>query len=171
MAISDRIAVMRKGKILQVGTPNELYMNPQHLFVANFIGESNFLEGYLVGVENNLTKIRLRGDITTYAANAKDRQKDEKIALALRPEALNLEKGWKNAYNSIQGTMKDVSFEGTTTRYEVALKNGDKVIVTMPSLASKPFSVGEEVTVSFLPEKSHVFTYPPKGLTEELKLE
>ena len=47
MAISDRIAVMRKGKILQVGTPQELYLNPQHIFVANFVGESNFLEGFV----------------------------------------------------------------------------------------------------------------------------
>jgi spermidine/putrescine transport system ATP-binding protein len=171
MAISDRIAVMRKGRILQVGTPSDLYMNPQHLFVANFIGESNFLEGYVVGLEKNLTKIQLRGDITVFAANAKDRHKDERIALAVRPEALNLEKGWKKAYNSLQGTMKDVSFEGTTTRYEVALKNEDKVIVTVPSLVGESFNVGEKVTVSFLPEKSHVFTYPQKGLIEELKLE
>ena len=171
MAISDRIAVMRKGKILQVGTPTELYMNPQHLFVANFIGESNFLEGYIVDVEKSLTKIHLRGDITVYTANAKDKQEGEKVALAVRPEALNLEKGWKAAANSLRGTMKDVSFEGTTTRYEVVLKNEDKVIVTMPTLASEPYNVGERITVSFLPEKSHVFNYPQKGLTEELKLE
>ena len=49
MAISDRIAVMRKGKILQVGTPQELYMKPESIFVAHFIGESNFLEGYVTG--------------------------------------------------------------------------------------------------------------------------
>jgi ABC-type Fe3+/spermidine/putrescine transport system ATPase subunit len=104
-------------------------------------------------------------------ANAKDKQEGEKVALAVRPEALNLERGWKEAANSLCGTMKDVSFEGTTTRYEVVLKNEDKVIVTMPTLASETYNVGERVAVSFLPEKSHVFTYPQKGLIEELKLE
>ena len=47
MSISDRIAVMKKGKIVQIGTPQELYMHPNSLFVAFFIGESNFLEGYV----------------------------------------------------------------------------------------------------------------------------
>jgi len=171
MAISDRIAVMRKGKILQVGTPTELYMKPEHLFVANFIGESNFLEGYNVGIEENLTKIRLRGDLIVYSANARVTKKDERVALAVRPEALRLQKGWKKAMNNLQGTIRDVTFEGTTTRYEVLLKNEDKVIVTMPSLAGEPFTVGENVTVSFEPAKSHVFQYPPMGLLEELKLE
>lgn len=171
MAISDRIAVMRKGRILQVGTPTELYMNPEHLFVANFIGESNFLEGYIAGVEDDLTKVRLRGNLTVYTKNAKGKQKDERIALAVRPEALTLEKGRQKTCNSLQGTIKEVSFEGTTTRYEVELKNEDKVIVTMPSLAAEPFNARENVTVSFQPEKSLVFAYPPRGLMEELKLE
>lgn len=171
MAISDRIAVMRKGRILQVGTPTELYMKPEHLFVANFIGESNFLEGYTVGVEEGLMEIRLRGDLIVYSANARVMEKDERVALAVRPEALRLQKGWKKAVNSLQGTIREVTFEGTTTRYEVLLKNEDKVIVTMPSLAGEPFTVGENVTVSFEPAKSHVFPYPPMGLLEELKLE
>jgi len=171
MAISDRIAVMRKGKILQVGSPHELYMNPEHLFVANFIGESNFLEGYVADTKENLAKIRLRGNLIVYASNAKDRQKDERIALAVRPEALTLERGWKKAHNSIQGNIGEVSFEGTTTRYEVVLPNEDKIIVTKPSLAEEPFEVGEKVTASFQPEKSHIFPYPRRGLMEELKLE
>jgi spermidine/putrescine transport system ATP-binding protein len=171
MAISDRIAVMRKGKILQVGTPTELYMSPEYLFVANFIGESNFLEGYVAGVDEGLTKIRLRGDLTVYSANAKVRQKDERIVLAVRPEALRLQRGLKKARNGLQGRVKDVTFEGTVTRYEILLTNEDKVIVTMPSLAGEPYTVNEEVTVSFEPEKSHVFPYPPRGLMDELKLE
>lgn len=171
MAISDRIAVMRRGKILQVGTPTELYMNPEHLFVANFIGESNFLEGYVAQVSKDLTEIRLRGNLTVYSANAKGREKDERIVLAVRPEALRLQRGIRKERNDLQGAVKDVTFEGTTTRYEILLTNEDKVIVTMPSLAGEPYEANEEVTVSFEPEKSHVFRYPPRGLLDELKLE
>jgi len=171
MAISDRIAVMRKGKILQVGTPTQLYMNPEHLFVANFIGESNFLEGYVVGVEEGLTRIRLRGDLMVYSANSKTGNKDDKIVLVVRPEALRLQRGLKKAQNGLQGKVKDVTFEGTTTRYEILLTNDDKVIVTIPSLAGEPYNEGEEVTASFEPEKSHVFPYPLRGLMDELKLE
>jgi len=59
MSISDRIAVMKKGKIVQIGTPQELYMHPNSLFVAHFIGESNFLEGYITET-NEHTEIELR---------------------------------------------------------------------------------------------------------------
>lgn len=171
MAISDRIAVMRKGRILQVGTPTELYMNPEHLFVANFIGESNFLEGEIDGEDDGLTRIRLRGNLVVCSANAKMRHEDERIVLAVRPEGLRLQRGLKKGQNCLQGRVRDVTFEGTVTRYEIQLKNEDKVIVTMPSLAGEPYNVDEEVTVSFEPEKSHVFPYPPRGLMEELKLE
>ncbi|MGQ9566271.1 MAG: ABC transporter ATP-binding protein [Candidatus Bathyarchaeales archaeon] len=171
MAISDRIAVMRKGKILQVGTPYDLYMNPQHLFVANFIGESNFLEGHIVDVQQDFTTVKLRGGITVDACNAKTRKKDERVVIAVRPEAFTMQKGWKKIANGITGTIKRVSFEGTTTRYEVYMKTGNKVIVTRPSLAEQPLPVNEKVTLAFQPEKSHVFPYPLLGLMEELKSE
>jgi len=171
MAISDRIAVMRKGQILQVGTPHELYMNPQHLFVAYFIGESNFLEGYIVEVKQGLTTIKLRGNLTVQASNTKLGKKDERIVLVVRPEALTLERGWEKTANSIAGMVKRVSFEGTTTRYEIYLKTEDTVVVTRPSLAEEPFTVDEKVTISFQPEKSHIFPYPIRGLMEELKPE
>ncbi|NIU39741.1 ATP-binding cassette domain-containing protein, partial [Candidatus Bathyarchaeota archaeon] len=67
MAISDRIALMKKGKILQVGTPQELYMKPKHVFVANFIGESNFLEGYVVETDDRGCIIELRGGLIAHA--------------------------------------------------------------------------------------------------------
>ena len=80
MAISDRIAVMRKGKIMQVGTPQELYLNPQHIFVANFVGESNFLEGYVADRVGHKLTVELRGGIYVKSLN-KDHKKGEKVAL------------------------------------------------------------------------------------------
>ena len=62
MSISDRIAVMKKGKIVQIGTPQELYMNPNSLFVAHFIGESNLLEGY-IDQTNGYCEIELKGGL------------------------------------------------------------------------------------------------------------
>ncbi len=67
MSISDRIAVMKKGKIVQVGTPQELYMSPNSLFVAHFIGESNFLEGSVTDAGKRL-EIELRGGVKVHAA-------------------------------------------------------------------------------------------------------
>ncbi len=170
MAISDRIAVMKKGKILQVGTPQELYMKPQHIFVANFIGESNFLEGYVTKVDKKETTIELRGDISVQALDH-TRKKGEKVAIAVRPEVLRVEKGKKRKENSIFGEIERRRFEGTDIRYEIRLENEDLVVAVRPALIEEWLDVQEKVTVSFPIEKTLVFTYPKKGLKEELALE
>ncbi|MFQ5758950.1 MAG: ABC transporter ATP-binding protein, partial [Candidatus Bathyarchaeia archaeon] len=170
MAISDRIAVMRKGRILQVGTPQELYMKPQHLFVAHFIGESNFLEGYVSKLTRKESLIELRGGLLVQTLN-KTHKKDDKVVIAVRPEVLAIKKGKTSGVNSLFGNVERFRFEGTNTRCEIRLENGDSVVVVRPALTAEWLDVGERVTVSFPVEKSFVFTYPKRGLEEELALE
>jgi len=171
MAISDRIAVMKKGKILQVGTPGELYMNPQSIFVAHFIGESNFLEGYVSKISGKAIIVELRGGIKIQAVNNKGVKEGEKVLLAIRPEIFMIEKGKREEKNTILGRIERVTFEGTNVRYEVRLKNQDLVVIVKPSLMEEWFNMGEEVTVSFPAEKAHVFKYPDVGLKEEIAVE
>lgn len=170
LAISDRIAVMKKGRVIQVGTPRELYMNPQSIFVAHFIGESNFLEGYISDESDKETLIELRGGIRVSVTN-KIKKDNEKIILAIRPEALIIEKGVKKKENSIPGFVERVTFEGTNIRYEIRLENQDSVIIVKPSLIGEWFNIGEQVTVSFPSEKAHIFMYPKIGLREETAVE
>ncbi len=170
MAISDRIAVMRKGKILQVGTPQELYLNPQHIFVANFVGESNFLEGYVADHVGHKLTVELRGGISVKSMN-KDHKKGEKVVVAIRPEVLSLKKGEHSDVNSIGGNIEGFRFEGNNVRYEIRLQNEDMVVVVRPALMDEWLSVGEKITVAFPFEKSFVFSYPEKGLRTELALE
>jgi ABC-type Fe3+/spermidine/putrescine transport system ATPase subunit len=170
MAISDRIAVMKKGKVLQVGTPQELYLKPSHIFVAHFIGESNLVEGYIVGVSRGTAMIELRNGIRIQATD-KDGTKGERVILAIRPEALTVEKGGKRGGNSVSGVIERVTFEGTNMRYEVRLENEDLIVIIKPSLTEKWLNVGERIIVSFPPKKAQVFTYPEAGLREELEVE
>jgi ABC-type Fe3+/spermidine/putrescine transport system ATPase subunit len=169
MAISDRIAVMRKGKILQVGTPQELYMNPQHIFVANFIGESNFLEGHVEEVDKETT-IELRGEIYVHVSGS-TMKKGERVVLMIRPETFVIEKGRKKKTNALYGHVERLRFEGTNIRYEVRLENEDRIEVSRPTLVGEWFKVDDEVTVSFPSDKSYIFTYPSKGLMEEIAVE
>ncbi len=171
MAISDRIAVMKNGRILQIGTPYELYMKPQQIFVANFIGESNFLEGRVIGVEGNIAMVRLRNDLKVKTQKKKMTQKGERVVLAIRPEAFEITKGQKKIVNRLKGVVEKVRFEGTDIRYEIRLVNDDSIIVVRPSLGGEWFKEADEVTVGFSPEKSHMFLYPPKGLMTEIELE
>jgi len=170
MAISDRIAVMKKGKILQVGTPQELYKNPQHIFVANFVGENNFLEGNIVKTSEGKVQIELRGGLTVSSLDT-SKKEGERVILAVRPETFTIEKGHKKRTNSLFGVVEKLRYEGTDIRYEVRLKNEDMVMVVRPSLMEEWFNVGDSVTVSFPSEKSYVFTYPSRGLREELAVE
>jgi len=170
MAISDRIAVMKKGRIKQVGTPSELYMAPENIFVANFIGESNFLEGYVANEGDKEMTIELRGGIQFGVANDEAR-KGERVVLAIRPETFLVEKGVGESKNSIVGVVERVTFEGTNIRYEIRLENQDLIVVVKPSMTGEWFSVEDEVTVSFPPEKAHVFGYPATGLKEEIAVE
>jgi len=169
MAISDKIAVMKKGKIKQVGTPIELYMSPENVFVANFIGESNFLEGYVLERDNKETSIELRGGIRVQAVS-NGLNKGERVVLAIRPEAFVVENGMKGK-NSISGVVERVTFEGTNVRYEIVLENQDMIVIVKPSMIGEWFKIDEKVNVSFPSERAHMFPYPETGLKEELAVE
>ncbi len=169
MSISDRIAVMKKGKIVQIGTPQELYMNPNSLFVAHFIGESNFLEGEVAEVDGEDMQIELRGGFIVHAAG-KNLGKDQRVVLAVRPEIFSLERGVVKRDNGLEGEVDKITFEGTFVRYVVKLKSQDSVVVIKPSLAEAWLDVGKEVTLSFEAEKAHVFAYPEAGLMEEISV-
>jgi ABC-type Fe3+/spermidine/putrescine transport system ATPase subunit len=170
MAISDRIAVMKKGRIKQVGTPSELYMAPDNIFVANFIGESNFLEGYVANESPGEMTIELRGEIKIEVTNDKA-AKGERVVLAIRPEAFLVEKGTEESNNTIAGTVERVTFEGTNIRYEIRLKNQDLIAVVKPSMTGEWLKAEDKVTVSFPSDKAHVFQYPATGLKEEMAVE
>jgi len=167
MSISDRIAVMKKGKIVQIGTPQELYMSPNSLFVAHFIGESNLMEGTVTRPSDDSVEIELRGGFKVHAVGNGLKQ-DERIVLAVRPEVVTMEIGSIERENALVGNIEKITFEGTFMRYEIRLSSQDSVVVNRPSLTEEWIEAGKTVTLSFPPEKTHVFAYPASGLTEEI---
>jgi ABC-type Fe3+/spermidine/putrescine transport system ATPase subunit len=169
MSISDRIAVMKKGKIVQVGTPQELYMNPNSLFVAHFIGESNFLEGSVANSNGTDLEIELRGGAKVQAVG-KSVSKGERAVLVIRPEIFVVESESSKKKNLLRGKVEKITFEGTFVRYVIRLESQDSVVVIKPSLTEKWFDVGATIALSFAPEKAHVFPYPEAGLSEEISV-
>jgi spermidine/putrescine transport system ATP-binding protein len=114
MTMSDRIAVMRAGKVLQVGTPANIYDRPASLFVADFIGETNLLEATRIGVG----RFRLGNGVELEAAE--DRVGD-KSTLAIRPERAALV---APGGGGIQGTIEQVVYVGADTTYHLRLAGG-----------------------------------------------
>jgi ABC-type Fe3+/spermidine/putrescine transport system ATPase subunit len=169
MSISDRIAVMKRGKIVQVGTPQELYMKPNSLFVANFIGESNFLEASVAAVNGSNLEMELRGGAKVKAVGTGIAE-GERAVLCIRPEIFVVEHGSSKNRNLLRGNVEKITFEGTFVRYVIRLENQDSVVVIKPSLTEKWYDVGASVTLSFAPEKVRVFQYPEAGLMEEISV-
>jgi ABC-type Fe3+/spermidine/putrescine transport system ATPase subunit len=153
-----------------VGTPKELYLNPKSIFVAHFIGGSNFLEGYVSSMGACGAVVELRGGIRVQTID-KSVRIGERVILAIRPETFVVEKEIERDKNTISGTVERVTFEGTNIRYEIRFENQDIVVVVKPSLTGEWFNTDEKVSVSFPPEKTHVFAYPEVGLREETAVE
>jgi ABC-type Fe3+/spermidine/putrescine transport system ATPase subunit len=169
MAISDRIAVMRKGKILQVGTPRELYMKPESIFVAHFIGESNFLEGYVTEKTNGHIIIELREGAKVEALN-RDFTLGSQVVLSMRPETLIVEPGLQDGQNVVSGTVERITFEGSNIRYEIRLSNEELIVAVKPTLSGEWLKSGANVKIFMPVEYTHVFAYPEVGLKEELSV-
>jgi ABC-type Fe3+/spermidine/putrescine transport system ATPase subunit len=170
MSISDRIAVMKKGKIVQIGTPKELYMHPATLFVAFFIGESNLLEGQIAEVDDKKVVVELREGFRIEAFNEREIRVDERVVLAIRPETCEMKSGFIEGPNALFGKIEKTTFEGTIVRYEIRLVNGDRFLINRPSLTEDWFTVGDDVTISYPLDKAHLFPYPENGLSDEISV-
>jgi ABC-type Fe3+/spermidine/putrescine transport system ATPase subunit len=114
--------------------------------------------------------IELRGGIRVQTVNNSVKI-GERVVLAVRPEAFEFEKETRSDINTIRGVIERVTFEGTNIRYEVRLENEDMVVVVKPSMVGEWFNMDEKVTVSFAPDKAHIFPYPQTGLKEEMAVE
>ena len=136
LTMSDRVAVMSAGKILQVGSPHDIYERPLDRFVAGFIGESNFLQGRVVGARAGLAQVALdigaENKPTLWAGNnslARDvsRPDAETITVVVRPEHASLTNSAEGA--TFTGTLQNIVYSGTDTHYHVSLANGQSFIV------------------------------------------
>ena len=130
LSISDRIAIMNKGNVLQVGTPAEVYESPADMFVADFIGENNFLEGEVVSIDSETCatmKHEKLGEIR-FEMDRKVRIGDH-VKVSVRPEKIrvtkNLPKNLGKIHNVVKVYVDEVIYTGFQSKYFVWL-NGEK---------------------------------------------
>ncbi len=136
LTMADRIAVMSAGRALQVGTPDAVYERPSSRFVADFIGETNFLEGTLEARHGERGVVRLAGGATVEAAlRDPGALVGHPVAVAVRPEKIGLALGHDTGVVAdgavaLAGEVVDVQYIGTDTRYRVRLRGaGDAGVV------------------------------------------
>lgn len=123
MSISDRIAVMNKGKIEQIGAPAEVYETPRSSFVAAFIGDTNFIEGRVTEtLDTRFSRAEIPGLGKVMIDNDKPVRPGDRIHLSLRPEKLVVTREKPTVgdrVNAIPGSIEDVIYFGSHTRYWV----------------------------------------------------
>ncbi len=119
LTMSDRIAVMSKGNILQVGSPRDIYDRPSERFVANFIGETNFLAGEMAGVSGGEASVKLTGGSVITAGIPEGLKPSGKVTIVVRPEHADLVQGETPA--DLRGVLENVVYFGTDTHYYVKL--------------------------------------------------
>ncbi len=169
MVMSDRIAVMRRGRIMQVGTPHELYYRPKSIFVANFVGEIDFLDGFVVKERRRGCLVGMRGDLLL-ATSDSTRKREERLVIGVRRENLRVMPGREKGENRLPGKVKRSTFVGPYVRHHVDLENDYTIAVKEPSRRAQSLSIDQEVTVSFHPRDALVFDFP-ENLENEIALE
>lgn len=156
MAVSDRIAVFNHGVIQQIGTPKALYQRPANLFVANFIGHSNELEGSLTK-ENGQMVISVCDDYSFVLNNVKEEHCQEgvlPVKLAVRPEEWIIQ---EETEAGIEGTIIDSIFLGLNTHYLIQLSNGKEVEAVKESEIDSILPKGKNVKLQIKSHKVNVF--------------
>ncbi|PJI06900.1 MULTISPECIES: ABC transporter ATP-binding protein [Clostridium] len=148
LTMSDRIAVMSKGKIEQIGTPDEIYERPKTKFVADFIGETNIFEGKIKennGVEAEAlvggSEIIKVIDEKTILSQFK---KDNTVYVAVRPERMKLSYDKNQSDNIVKGKIKERVFVGSINRTIVVLNSGKEIIVNEPAADTLKLENGKE---------------------------
>jgi spermidine/putrescine transport system ATP-binding protein len=139
LTMSDRIAVMDRGRVLQVGDPRSIYERPSSRFVADFIGVSNFLSGRVreAGVE---AAIELDGGDMVRAERPADVTVGQTVTVAVRPERMRLEGppadttvGPERGWNALPGVIRELVYTGSDTQYFVELGASGTVMVRVPN--------------------------------------
>ena len=172
LSISDRIVVMKAGRIVEVGTPEQLYMKPRELFTAKFLGEANFISGEVMKVENSDLAIKVNNSEILARCNLMPSLgANEACVLAIRPEFIGIYRKPQEE-NSIRCEVAEASFVGDSMRYTVKLGNGVTLLVKMPISGFEPsLEIGNEAYLSLPIENLLVFRVPEEGMEKALSLE
>jgi spermidine/putrescine transport system ATP-binding protein len=139
LTMSDRIAVMHLGKVLQVGTPTEIYERPKCRFVADFIGDTNFLEGVVQEQQGEIVTVLVDDRLPVLAQSDQSLVRGTTVSVAVRPEKIRLlPKPAQVDCNSFPGEVEQMVYVGTDTRFRVRLSQNVTVDVREQNLLSTP---------------------------------
>lgn len=172
LEMADRIAVIRKGRIIQYDTPREVFENPATPFVANFVGRSNIItgrvgqtfDGYAEFVSDSGVRFRTRCTDIPEGTEAVMTVKVGSTKVSHRADERDNE-----AY--CVGPIARMLYEGVTVTVEVNVEGVGLISAKLPNRKYDDYKVGEVVNITWAPQKASVFRMPEGGLEEEMRLD
>ena len=149
LTMSDRIAVLSEGEVQQVGRPQDIYEQPRNRFVADFIGETNFIQGTVIRVEAGLAWFAGPAGHLLPAQPCSELQVGTTVALSVRPERLHLVPD--GSQGALPCRIEAQIYLGTDLQYQVSLSDGSRLTVRTPNSVdhSQRFAVGSAAGVQF----------------------
>jgi iron(III) transport system ATP-binding protein len=155
LALSDRIAVIDKGRITQIGSPQDIYFRPANPFVARFVGATNLLTGRLTGAANGRASVEVLGGTTIQCVVPQGIEDPSSVSVSIRPESIQLvardAAAARDGENCLAGRISGVTFLGAARRVDV-VSEGVNLHVTTP--ADLPLPADGEVLLLFAPERA-----------------
>lgn len=162
LVMSDRIAVMSQGKVVQIGSPAEIYEHPRTAFVANFIGEANVLTGIVSQVKSGEAMVG-QDDGQSWRVRSASATVGGLMQIAVRPEWLDMvsaARGPEPELNALPGTIREIIFLGETLHVLVALHNAAVIRVALRNAGvlttPLPWHAGDAVRVTWAPQDAQV---------------
>lgn len=155
LTMSDRIAVFNKGRIEQIGPPREIYDRPTSRFVAEFIGETNLLEGTVASIEKAQSRIQLGIGRHIVAGQADTLRAGQRVFLCVRPERIEL-KERPGVLNTVAGEVADCVYQGDHLR--IQLRSEDHDLIVRLDRKSPEWAKGAKVVAEFQPSDCWVIT-------------
>jgi spermidine/putrescine transport system ATP-binding protein len=155
LTMSDRIAVMSKGSIRQIGGPRDIYEKPVERFVANFIGDTNFLKGTASAPKNGKATVKLAAGGSLEAAAEESIAHAGDVTVVIRPENARIVAA-KGA--AITGTVEHVVYFGTDTHVHLKLADGAPFIVRQQNISGQGVAIqaGERAGLAIAPEAARI---------------
>jgi spermidine/putrescine transport system ATP-binding protein len=148
LTMSDRIAVMSNGHILQIGAPRDIYDQPADRFVASFIGDTNFLEAEIVSVGSNRARLRLSAGAETEVNLPDGVARSGRITVVVRPECTRLTSEPRDG--ALSGVIENIVYFGTDTHYHLRLSSEEAFIARIQNGgdSEQALQVGQKIGIT-----------------------
>ncbi|GHO45948.1 ABC transporter ATP-binding protein [Ktedonospora formicarum] len=154
LSLSDRIAVMAKGKVEQLDAPENIYSHPQTAFAATFVGNSNQFRGVVESAVDGLCRV---GEQALRVSPLTQLHSNDNVLIVVRPEDITLQsEHTQDNGNSLSGTIELRTFLGPFTRLHVRIDADTTVIADIPNQQAATYTIGMPVFLAFAPQACKV---------------